>query len=517
MFCFALLLFFPGLGARDLWAPVEPRYAEIVRVMFAKGEWVVPTINGALYTDKPILYFWMALLAAKLSGGVSEWAVRLPAALGGVGFVLTTYFIGRDFYSARVGALAALVIATSFRVIWEARWAHVDLLFSWFFLLTIYFGARALLRRGGPNEILPAYVFMALATLTKGLIGIVLPALLLIAFMIARRDWSLLRAAKLPLGIPLFAAVAGPWFYLASRASEGKWVIDFLYVHHLQRYVVGTGHNQPFYYYLTTFPADFLPWTAFLIPATAGRSYRLSWNHPQAQFFFLWFAVVLTFFLLSATKRDLYLLPLFPPLALLVANYLNDLAAQDWAGGGLNLWFAVIFFGSVALAGLALPIAVWTLRPEFFWLLLPSTIVAASGGLAATALILRRRPEPVAISLGAMMLLLTVTAAFWVFPRLEPFKSHRQFAAEINRRVPAAAPLYVYEDTTNDFNYYARREKIPVLDAPAEIARLRDAGEKSYVLVKERALRKLPAMAAESIIARNTLGDTTWHLLVLGE
>ena len=517
MFCFALLLFFPGLGARDLWAPVEPRYAEIVRVMFAKGEWVVPTINGALYTDKPILYFWMALLAAKLSGGVSEWAVRLPAALGGVGFVLTTYFIGRDFYSARVGALAALVIATSFRVIWEARWAHVDLLFSWFFLLTIYFGARALLRRGGPNEILPAYVFMALATLTKGLIGIVLPALLLIAFMIARRDWSLLRAAKLPLGIPLFAAVAGPWFYLASRASEGKWVIDFLYVHHLQRYVVGTGHHQPFYYYLTTFPADFLPWTAFLIPATAGRSYRLSWNHPQAQFFFLWFAVVLTFFLLSATKRDLYLLPLFPPLALLVANYLNDLAAQDWAGGGLNLWFAVIFFGSVALAGLALPIAVWTLRPEFFWLLLPPTIVAASGGLAATALILRRRPAPVATSLGAMMLLLTVTAAFWVFPRLEPFKSHRQFAAEINRRVPAAAPLYVYEDTTNDFNYYARREKIPVLDAPAEIARLRDAGEKSYVLVKERALRKLPAMAAESIIARNTLGDTTWHLLVLGE
>jgi 4-amino-4-deoxy-L-arabinose transferase-like glycosyltransferase len=517
VFCFALLLFFPGLGARDLWAPVEPRYAEIVRVMFSKGEWIVPTINGALYTDKPILYFWIALLAAKLSGEVSEWAVRLPAALGGVGVVLTTYFIGRDFYSARVGALAALVLATSYRVIWEARWAHVDMLFSCFFVLTVYFGARALLRRGVPNEILPVYVFMALATLTKGLIGIVLPALLLIAFMIARRDWSLIRAAKLPLGVPLFAAVAAPWFYLASRASDGKWLIDFLYIHHLQHYAAGTGHRQPFYYYLTTLPVDFLPWTAFLIPAVAHRSYRPPWNHPHTQLFFLWFAVVLVFFSLSATKRDLYLLPLFPPLALLVANYLNDLAAQDWGGRRFGLWFTVILFGSVALSGLALPLAVWTLRPEFFRLLLPPTIVAACGGLAVTALILRRRPAPVAISLGAMMLLLTVTATFWVFPRLEPFKSHRQFAAEINRRVPAAAPLYVYKDTTNDFNYYARREKISVLDAPAEIARLRDAGEKSYVLVKERALRKLPAMAAESIIARRALGDTTWHLLALGE
>jgi 4-amino-4-deoxy-L-arabinose transferase-like glycosyltransferase len=78
----SVLLFFFGLGWRDFWAPVEPRYAEIARVMFAKGEWIVPTVNGDLYTDKPILYFWLVLLAGKIFSAVNEWTLRLPAGSG---------------------------------------------------------------------------------------------------------------------------------------------------------------------------------------------------------------------------------------------------------------------------------------------------------------------------------------------------------------------------------------------------------------------------------------------------
>jgi 4-amino-4-deoxy-L-arabinose transferase-like glycosyltransferase len=89
----------------DFWAPVEPRYAEIARVMFAKGEWIVPTVNGDLYTDKPILYFWLVLLASQIGGAVNEWTVRLPAALGGVArfWRLTTWpgLLWRAVRSAR--------------------------------------------------------------------------------------------------------------------------------------------------------------------------------------------------------------------------------------------------------------------------------------------------------------------------------------------------------------------------------------------------------------------------------
>ena len=188
----AVLLFFPFLGARDFWAPVEPRYGEIVRVMFLKGEWIVPTINGDLYTDKPILYFWLALIGAKIYGAVNEWTVRLPAALGGVGFVFATYLLGRDFFNARTGFIAAAILATTMRVVWEARWAHVDMVFCAFFLFAIYFGARSLFHKGRPHEILFTYLFLALATLTKGLIGVVLPGLLFLAVMLVRREWRLI-------------------------------------------------------------------------------------------------------------------------------------------------------------------------------------------------------------------------------------------------------------------------------------------------------------------------------------
>src|SRR5262245_38090036 len=121
--------------------------------MFNHNEWIVPRVNGELYTDKPILYFWLVFVAAKLFGGVNEWTVRLPAALGGVGVIWMTYLFGKDFFGARVGLLAAAVLATSIRVIWEARWTHIDMLFCFFFMLSIYFFARSLFGRGSVNEI----------------------------------------------------------------------------------------------------------------------------------------------------------------------------------------------------------------------------------------------------------------------------------------------------------------------------------------------------------------------------
>src|SRR6266536_3074202 len=103
-----------------------------------------------------------------------------------------------------------------------------------------------------------------------------------------------------------------------NQATGGKWLSDFIYIHHLKRYTAGAGHRQPFYYYFTTLPADFLPWTVFAIPALlACRPYRRAWDEPVGQFFFVWFLAVFVFFSISDTKRDLYLLPLLPTLALL--------------------------------------------------------------------------------------------------------------------------------------------------------------------------------------------------------
>jgi 4-amino-4-deoxy-L-arabinose transferase-like glycosyltransferase len=511
-----LLLFFTGLGGRDFWAPVEPRYAEIVRIMFAKDDWIVPTVNGDLYTDKPILYFWLVLIASHIAGQVNEWTLRLPAALAGIGFVWTTYLLGRDFYGPRVGLIAAAALATSVRVIWEARWAHIDMVFGLFFLLTIYFGARSLLRNGSKHEILLAYVFMGLAVLTKGLIGIVLPALLLAAFAIVRRDWRMVVDAKLPLGIPIFLLLVGPWFFLVNSATNGKWLADFIYVHHIQRYTEGIGHRQPFYYYFLTLPADFMPWTVFAIPAVfAYFPYRQLRQRPIPLFFFLCFLVVFVFFSLSDTKRDLYLLPLLPTVALLVGNYIDDLAQNQLPESALYRWLIPFYFCAVAVVGLALPAVAWVVRRETFWITLPAAVALAVGGIVTVVFFRQRRRSRLVTAVTLLMTSTMVCVTIWILPYMNQFKSRRPFSLQVKKIVPATVPLYVYADGMHDFNFYTKREVIPVLSSPDDVANVLRHPTLSYLLITDRDLKKLSRFDLKEVVMTDSVGSTTWNLIAV--
>jgi len=514
----AILLYFPALGWRDVWAPVEPRYAEIARVMLAKGEWIVPTVNGELYTDKPILYFWLVLVGSQLAGAVNEWTVRLPSALSALGLVLTTYFLGRDLLSPRVGLLGAIVLATSARVLWEARWAHTDMAFTFFFTLSLYFFSRAMLRKGKPKEFLLAYALMALATLTKGLIGLVLPGVIVAAFVAVRLEWRAVLQWRVPSGILVFLSVAAPWFLSVSLATEGKWLREFILTHHIERYTSGLGHRQPFYYYLVSFPADFLPWTVFLPPAIwACRSRLKLLREPGALFLFLWFMAVFLFFSLSDTKRDLYLLPLFPPAALFAACYFASLMDGEIAQDFLYRSLGQLFFNLLWIGALSLPVIAWLYQREAFWISLPVALVFAGGALMTAAGIWRKFPARVFFSTAVTVLLGALSASLLVLPFVDSYKSPRAFAFAVGRIVPSAQPLYIYADTMNDFNFYTGREVIPVLSSPAELESIVARAGTAYLVVRERDVQRLGSGAAGEILAEGRVGDKKWRLIQVGK
>jgi 4-amino-4-deoxy-L-arabinose transferase-like glycosyltransferase len=470
-----------------------------------------------LYTDKPILYFWLVLIAAKVVGSVNEWSVRLPVAFGGVGFVLTTYYLGRDFFSPRIGLLAAVMLATSVRVIWEARWAHIDTLFCFFFLLSIYYAARAVLGKGDRKEILLAYVFMGFATLAKGLIGVVLPALLLVGFVLVRRDWRMILDGKLHLGIPIFFAIVAPWVYLVNSATDGKWLSDFIYIHHFQRYTAGTGHRQPFYYYLTTLPVDFLPWTIFVAPALfAYRDYRSLLADPTKLFLLLWFSVVFVFFSASDTKRDLYLIPLLPVIAVFIAHYMDNLAAAQLPQGMLYRSVTLTWFALIALAGWLSPLGVWFLQRDAFWISLPAAGVLAVGGSFAIFLITQKDPLKLIAATTLIMVCTLLCAVIWIFPYIEQFKSRRFLAMEIQRIVPAGSTVYIYDNAMNDFNYYTQRKVIPVLHSRTDVEQRLTGDSGAYLLIKSIDLKKLGVISPERIRLRRRLGETLWNLVALG-
>lgn len=514
---FAALLFFPGLGLRDCWAPVEPRYAEIARVMLAKGEWIVPTVNGELYTDKPILYFWLVLVGSKFLGGVNEWTIRFPSALSALGLVFTTYYMGRDLLNPRVGLLASVVLATSARVLWEARWAHTDMTFTFFFTLSVYLLCGAIFEKQDRKGLLLAYALMGFATLTKGLIGVVLPGLIILAFVLARREWQTILKLRVLPGMVVFLLVTAPWFAAVSLATDGKWLEDFIWVHHIQRYTAGSGHQKPFFYYFANFPADFLPWALFAVPAIFAYKTQLKrLKEPVPLFLFLWFVVVFVFFSFSNTKRGLYLLPIVPPAAIFVARYFDDLTENRIAESSLYRWLALLFFNVLWVVSLSIPVVAWFLQKEAVGIILPFALMMAAGGLITLLAIRRRRPSWVFFSTAGTLLGGMICLAIAVLPLLDPYKSPRFFSLEVKKVVGPTEPLYIYGDTMNDFNFYTEREVIPVLSSDVEVKEVMSKTRSIYLLIRERD-SKSTTSGRLKMLAKARVGDKRWFLVRLSK
>ena len=247
--------------------------------------------------------------------------------------------------------------------------------------------------------------------------------------------------------------------------------------------------------YLTTLPADFLPWTIFLIPALfAFRPYRRRWADPVVQFFVLWFFSVFLFFTFSDTKRDLYLLPLMPTLALFVGSYFDDLATGKIALSAAYQGLTIAFFGLVVIAGFAVPCVAWFVRRDAFAAMLPTSLVLLIGGSGAVLFLWRRRPLQAAASIAAMMAL-TCFRRDWLTPYLENFKSPRLFSQQVNQIVPATLPVYVYADTMNDFNFYTAREVMPILSTPLALDALLARGQGGYLLIGTRSTALTEAAA----------------------
>ncbi len=514
LFVFSLLLYITFLGSRDFWAPVEPRYGEIARVMFSRGEWIVPTVNGELYTDKPILFFWLVLAFSHLFGGVNEWTLRLPSALSSVGLVIVTYRLGRDFFDHRVGFLAALVLATSFRVWWEARWAHTDMLFTFFFTTAIYFLLRAWHDRG--RETALAYGFMGLATLTKGLIGFVLPGLIFLCLLLVRGNSQRFRRLKLWQGLWVFLLVTAPWFVAVGLQTEGQWISDFFWTHHVQRYLSGLGHKRPFYYYLINFPADFLPWTPFLVLAAfvTWQARRMPLR-PASFSLATWFFVIFVFFSLSDTKRGLYLLPLYPPAAIWVAHALIEFEKGERPGPRVLTVISGLCFGVLGLTALSLPFVVYWVRLDMLLGSVALALVIVVGSLFAYRAFKTNLLSSGSLWLVAIVFGGVISNGLLVFPVINQYKSPRIFAVEVKKKVQQGTPLYIYARRMNDFNFYLERKVIPVLSKPEDLARLGMQDGLVYLLIRDRDLDRAPVEVRSlwKRIINGSTGGKKWNLM----
>jgi 4-amino-4-deoxy-L-arabinose transferase len=324
------------LGIRPLMEPDETRYGEIPREMIASGNWTSPHLNGLRYFEKPPLGYWLNG-ASILAFGENAFAIRLPSALSvGLSALLIMLLIRQTYPRNEiwVGPIAALVFITSLEVPIVGTFAVLDSMLAATLTMTMTcFFLASQAERGSSRQrwlLIAAGISCGLAFLIKGFLALVVPALTMGAYLIWQRRWrDLLGLAWLPLIAATLTAL--PWSLAIHRQEPDFW--NFFFWHeHVQRFLGGgkAQHAEPFWYFFLTAPAIFMPWT-FLLPA-AGLGLRI--NAPRTetrqliQFCLAWFCLPFLFFSLSSGKLLTYILPCFPPFAILVSigliNLLRD-------------------------------------------------------------------------------------------------------------------------------------------------------------------------------------------------
>jgi 4-amino-4-deoxy-L-arabinose transferase-like glycosyltransferase len=321
-----VFLFFFGLANFGLVGADEPRYAQIAREMLERNDWVTPRLYGDVWLEKPVLYYWLEMVAYKIFG-VSDWAARLPAAVLGAILIAAIYAFCRRFRPG-LQMESAVISASSIGIFSFARGVSTDMPLAVCFTLSLlaWWAFVETQRRGW---LLGFYCCLALATLAKGPVAMVLATLVIGAFALITRDGSLiLRTLWLP-GIAAFCAVALPWYVLVQLRNP-QFFSEFILRHNLARFSTDLfRHQGPWWYFIPVLLVGLLPWTAFALLGAAHsfRKWRLD-RDRYALFLLAWAVIPMLFFSFSESKLAGYILPAIPAWTLLAAEYLRFLRAQ---------------------------------------------------------------------------------------------------------------------------------------------------------------------------------------------
>jgi len=535
------LAFIWQLGSTGLVDETEPLFAEAARQMYVTGDWITPYFNEAPRFDKPPLVYWCMALGFHL-WGVNEWTVRLPSALAASALTGFGFYSLRRFGIPRPRSLAthtslsyqdqlalwlsafigAAILAFNPEMIAWARTGVSDM------LLTATLGAALLaffLAYAQPQApqrqtawYLLAYGFAALAVLAKGPVGIVLPGLIVLAFLVYIGQLPLLwQEMRLGPGLLLFLVITVPWYVLVIQANGQAYIESFFGYHNVERFTqVVNGHAAPWYFYFVVVVVGFLPWSPFLPYAIARlRPWRRRFwqrqprTHHLGIFALIWFTVIFGFFTIAVTKLPSYVLPLMPAAAILVALTWCDALLRgpshhpmDW-GFRLSTSINLLLFIGLALAALYSPnwIGNDPAMPDLpqrlnqSGLLIHAAIIWGLAALAGLGVLIRRQSRWLwSINLIGFIAFLTISIlpAYRLIDTVRQAPL-RQLAQIIQTQAADSDPVIMMGFKKPSLVFYSQRPVTYIYDADAVEEHLRRLTAPSIWLVgRPQEIAQLP-------------------------
>ena len=395
--CWVLLalIWFVPLGWRALFSPDEGRYASIGLAMLQSGDWITPRLNGLLYFEKPILQYWIT--AASLAVfGINEFAARFWPAMSGFLTVVAVGMTARRLWGASSGAYAAMLAAGTTWISANSHFLTLDMGLTFFlalslcaFLVAQQDGATSRERR---HAMWVCWAAMAGATLSKGLVGIVIPGATLVLYSLMQRQWAFWRRMHWGSGLLIYFALTAPWFIAVSMKNPD--FFDFFFVReHFRRFLTDEARRtgEP-WYFVPVLLLGALPWTTML-PAWLwrGSQREATATFQPARMLVVWSVFIFVFFSVSRSKLPSYILPMFPALALLGAYWLPKADPRQLR------WQLVV--------------------PAAFWLVALGVWPRADWFVSDTQPVSAVQPFLNMLAMAALVSLLACGAAWWLLGR----------------------------------------------------------------------------------------------------
>jgi 4-amino-4-deoxy-L-arabinose transferase-like glycosyltransferase len=512
------ILYFTRLGARALWSS-EFRWAEISREMIRTGNYFWPTINGHLYYDKPLGSYWLVLASSWVTGGLNEAAARLPCAIAGLLAVGLLILLARRLYDLRIGVMAGFILATSFSLVFFSRHASAD-------VETITGELAALLLflkyedRPVGWWVVWLWIIMALTSLTKGLLGFVLPIMVMglyatlsdgwarlgekilhgaitdrIRWMIDRNRW--LFNWRSLIAVPIGLAIYMTPFRISRTIMGSSAGLNMVFRENVVRFFEPFDHRGPIYLYLYVIFALMAPWAILLPAALVQVHHERSLEAEPAKsdrFTLIFFWSTFAFFTLSGSRRSYYILPILPPAAMLIARLLTSPSERlsRWGRKLLNLGYgvfvAVVMVGfvllippSAVLPGLLakLPAAPDRLVFAAMWVLVLATIVYALGNFSRARL---------ALSMGVAAYAAMVYIYIFAMPTAEAYRGEKPFGYAVRDRIGSQTSQLGLYRTVGPLFYLDPGAPLAEFDQPKDLATAVSAGKIEWVIVRRRDL-----------------------------
>ncbi len=366
LFCAAaLFLFFFLQNQIPLWSSDEGRYSEIARSMFVSKNFLISYFNGVPFTDKPFLAPFLTLPGFKLFG-MSEISARLVPILSALIGIAALFLFSKSIFNERTAQLSAFILLTTMGYVLVGRFAVIDMLMTLWISLSVFCFMTAFFKQRS-YWYLPAYVFMALGVMTKGLIGIILPGGIFFIFLLWTGRLNEIKRMHILGGILILTVCLGIWILLANRQIP-DYFQTFIIEEHFHRSAGAFGRKRPFWFFIPLLFALGLPWTLFLPGAIVQGLKDPAVSRDKIKFLICWIFTILVFFSIPKSKLPYYILPTTVPLALLMGNFfatVSEKTKRAWIGIPFKVLAGI---SCLAVIGLSIYMFFFATMPEILTL-----------------------------------------------------------------------------------------------------------------------------------------------------